>query len=204
MKIYTNYSNKEKSDYNVQLYTIDLCTKLDIVYNDSMLSTVVQVINLIKDNYGSKRLKVKDSIIIICISNILGVDPLRLSNKIGIENKYIYNSRKFFAEIPELRDFIKVRSAFEYIKHVYNSNKILVSHTDPLDETRRLIEYCEKNKILIECNSMTIGVACLYLVLVSNDYNVDIGKFSKMYNVSRATIQKASATVLNIKKLPRI
>ncbi len=189
MKIYNNYSNKEKSDYNIQLYTIELCNRLDIVYNDSLLSTVVQVMNLIKDNYGSKRLKVKDSIIIICISSILGVDSLDLSSKIGIENKYIYNSRKFFAGIPELKEFIKTRSAFDYIKQVYNSNKVLVSHTDHLEETRRLVDYCEKNNILSESTPMTIGVSCLYLVLVANGYNVDIEKFSKMYNVSVTTIK---------------
>lgn len=205
MKIYNNYTSQEKSDYNLRLYIIDLCNKLDVVYNDQILNTVVGVINVIKKTSGSKRLKIKDSIILITLAHITGKEVLDMSKLLEIENKYIYNSKKFFASIPELKEFIKTKTSFEYIESIFNKNKnkmlLNINQQNPLGDTKKLIDYCQKRNILSESSPATIGASCLYFVIDNckdyDEFQIDILGFSKIFDVSYTTINKS---VIKIKQ----
>ena len=197
MKVYNTYTGQEKTDYKIGLYTRDLCKRIDVVCSDNIVSTIIQVMALVKRTHGSKRLKIKDAIIIVCIAKILDLDPIVLAKRVNIENKYIYNTQKLFVDIPELKQFISSTTPFEYVKRIYENNKKTVSHDDHLVKVARLIEFCEENNILSENSSMSIGVTCLYNTLINEGYEIDIKKFSKMYNLSTITILKTNKKLTN-------
>lgn len=194
MKVYESYTSQEKADYALKLYIHDICNKLNVVYTEPLADTIVGVINLIKKEYGNKRLKVKDGITIICIAHVLNLDPLHLAARIDVENKYIYSSRKFFVELQELKEFVKTKTVFQHLKQTlqaYCHNSELID--EALASTEKLIAHCEKKGVMLECNSNTLGVACLYFVLLEDsDYQIDIVKFSKTFHVSSTTILKAA------------
>lgn len=194
MKVYTYFTSQEKSDYKIKTYTEDICSRLDITCTDSIKTTTVEVFEKIKQVHGIKRLKIKDAIVIVVISKITGHDPFKLAMHLGIANKYIYNAQKLFVEILELREFIYKQSPYKYIEEIYLRHKNGISHTNPLENTRLLIQECEKKNVLAEKTPITIGVSCLYHVLKQN-YEINLVKFSKLYNVSSATILKSDKII---------
>ncbi len=180
------------TDYNLGTYTRDLCKKLKLECNNDVVDSVIYGFNMIKKVHGSKRAKVKDSIILICLGLTLDIEVMELSKKLAIENKVMYNTRKLFTSIPELAEFLNPINSFDYISEIYNSSSQKLDK-DPLPRTRDLINLLKKYNILQECKPNTIGVTCLYYVLVNLEYDVDVYKFSRVYKVSDVTIKKTYA-----------
>jgi transcription initiation factor TFIIIB Brf1 subunit/transcription initiation factor TFIIB len=189
MKIYNNYTNEEKVDYKLRVYIESLCTLLKLPPNILLVETAFNVINLVTKVHGNKRMKLKDTIIIICISRELYVDPIVFTGRLKIENKYIYSAYKLFASIPELKDYITPIDSITYIKRVFDTNSVC-KNDHILEKTELLLEKCKKLGILSKHTDITQGVSCLYHTLVSNDYTVDLDAFSKLYSVSKSTILK--------------
>ena len=190
-RVYFNYTSQEKTDYKIQMYIRDLCKRLDVECPESIIFTISDIMKCISKTHGGKRLKLKDTIIIVCLSKLLNLDSESLCSKLDIENKYISNTYKIFVEIPELRGFIHNISAYEYVRQIYIKNKNFVSHLDPLEKTKELLDLCEQYDILTENSCITIGVTCLYYILIKDGYEIDLDKFTSVYCISKTTILKA-------------
>lgn len=198
------YSNIEKNEYRLKLYIIELCKNLDISNTilDQTILTVSQVMKCIKDNtHSSKRSRVKDGIIIMCIYYVSKINKLNysyveLAKKYNLDIKYITKANKIMMElithnkidIPKELMF-EQKEPMDYVNNIIQKYKLNINN-DILNDVNNLINICNEHDLLLGYNELSIGVGCFYYVLMINNINLDLKMFSKIYNISNVTIRK--------------
>lgn len=204
------WTNEEKNTYKLTNYTKNLCNQLKIpeVLHTQIFDTVNHVINVIKQQEGPKRARVKDGIILVCIEyvakyasvnmNINNISASELGKNLGIEIKYITKAEKIIMELVNSKKLIldkttilSTESPFYYVKNVIDKRGIKID-IDILMLVQKLITYCEDNDVLLDHTPLSIGVCCLYYVLIENNITIDIKVISEIYNLSVVTILKTT------------
>lgn len=208
MQNWYKWSNEEKNIYKLGLYVKNICHTLNItVYVDYICNLVTTVLDKIKDNEGSKRTRVKDGIIIVCIYytykkyNVFvnsHFTTSELSKSLNLDMKYITKAEKFIIELINRNKlhldktiFLGNNSPLSYIKNNivhFNLDKQLLQHVYHQVET--LIQLCEDKEVLLDHTPLSIGIGCFYYVLKKNNIDLDITHFSKIYKLSSVTIGK--------------
>jgi ribosomal protein L37E len=197
MNLWYSYSNDEKNTYKLIKYTKDLCNKLEItLYNDLICNTVNNVFDAIKKDDGTKRSRVKDGIIIVCIHYIYKMYdnniPMNfstiLAKKIDLNHKYICKAEKTIIELIN-------KNKISFNKQIYLNHDIKISQNYLLPDELyikldELIQLCQKKDIITEHTPYSIHVGCLYYIIKNNNINIDIYDFSKLYKLSTITILK--------------
>lgn len=204
------YSNEEKNQYKLKNYTQDLCEKLDIDKSivDIISKTVIDVMEIIKENDGTKRARVKDGIIIVCIQYVSrkfqkNFDTVSLAKKIGLNVKYITKAEKIILPLLhsnkikfDKTNFLHAEEPFYFIEQVickYNLN-IPKSIIFQLQQT---IELCRQHDILLDHTPQSIGICCFYFILKLNNIELDTKMFTSLYNISMVTLLKTYGKLNN-------
>lgn len=204
-KIYTSYTNTERNEYKIQSCVQFLCQKLNLELNIKEITSYCNtILCLVYKTHGQKRSNMKNAIIIICIYKVIkesmhghtALSLIDIAERADIDKKYIYKAEKILLELPkEYFRPIQIQTPVEYVQKIYNSlENVTVTH-DVISETDSLVKLCEKSNILDRYYYTTIGVSCLYYILICHDYNVDIQVFSELYSVSSTSIKKANKDI---------
>lgn len=200
------WTNDEKSQYKLSQYTKNLCQKLELLENlyDSICQTVFKVMEAIKKQEGTKRARVKDGIILVCIQYVYHYlneitnkpSAIELAKKINLDIKYITKAEKIVLELinknPKILNksaILDIKKPMEYVHHVNLKHNLQIPNSI-LDKVDYLINKCEKNDILLDHTPLSIGVCCLYYVLKLNNIEIDLKIFSNIYNLSVVTVMK--------------
>jgi hypothetical protein len=208
MNLWYSYTNDEKNAYKLVKYTKDLCNKLEItLYNDLICDTVNNVFIAIKKDDGTKRSRVKDGIIIICIYYIYKMYDTTISmnfsnelaKKINLNHKYICRAEKIILELVNKNKisfnkeiFLNTDTKLTVSQITLQLKKILnyILPDELYINLDKLIMICKQNDFLIEHTPYSVHVGCLYYIIKQNDINIDIYEFSKLYKLSHITILK--------------
>lgn len=203
MQEWYKWTNDEKIAYKLTLYTEQFCNKLGVSEKliPMIVDTVNVIMNTIKENYGTKRAKVKDGIIIMCIYLVSKNTEMNLSysemaRKMGIDIKYVtkadslilelVNAKKLNFESIRIQD---VKTPYQYILETINKNKLHISEK-MLYKIKTLIEICEDNDLLVDHSPQSIGACCFYYILKRVNDNINIKIFSNLSDLSMVTIMK--------------
>lgn len=203
MQEWYKWTNDEKVVYKLTMYTEQFCKKLGVSEKiiPMIIETVIVIMSTIKENYGTKRARVKDGIIIMCIHLVskntdFHMTYNEMAKKTGVEMKYITRADSLILELINAKklNFQKdikvqdVKSPYSYILEIINKNKLNVTDV-LLKRIKTLIEICEDNDLLIDHSPQSIGACCFYYVLkISNDINIKL--FSNISDLSIVTIMK--------------
>ena len=206
MQEWYKWTNNEKVVYKLTIYTEQFCKKLGVSEKiiPMIIDTVIVIMSTIKENYGTKRARVKDGIIIMCIHLVSKNTEFQLTytemaKKTGVDMKYITRADGLILELINAKklNFQKdfkihdVKTPYSYILEIINKNKLHISET-LLKKIKTLIEICEDNDLLIDHSPQSIGACCFYYILkASDDININIKLFSNISNLSIVTIMKA-------------
>jgi hypothetical protein len=204
MEEWYKWTNDEKVVYKLTIYTEQFCKKLGLSEKiiPMIIDTVIVIMSTIKENYGTKRARVKDGIIIMCIHLVSKNTEFHLTynemaKKTGVDMKYITRADSLILELINAKklNFQKdfkihdVKTPYSYILEIITKNKLHISET-LLKKIKTLIEICEDNDLLIDHSPQSIGACCFYYILkASNDINIKL--FSNISNLSIVTIMKA-------------
>jgi transcription initiation factor TFIIIB Brf1 subunit/transcription initiation factor TFIIB len=207
------WTNDEKNQYKLSNYTKSLCNKLNIsdFVIQSICNTVNIVMNAIKQYNGTKRARVKDGIILVCIQYVLneysqssdrysdysyGKTAVSMAKELNLEIKYITRAEKLILELLNnhklnLNENIihSTKTPYNFINDVVNKYNIKISE-NILSQVCDLIKICDDNDLLLDHTPLSIGVCCFYYVLKSNNISVDLKLFSDLYNLSIVTVSK--------------
>lgn len=167
-----------------------------------VVDTVVSIMSIIKENYGTKRAKVKDGIIIMCIYLVSKntESPLsynEMAKKMKIDMKYVSRADGLIVELInskkiQFKSELKVQYTklpYEYIIETISKNKLNISEI-LLKKIKVLIEICEDNDLLIDHSPHSIGACCFYYILKRANDSVNIKVFSNLTDLSIVTIMK--------------
>lgn len=199
------WTNDEKANYKLAGYTKSLCAKLHLsetVY-ESISNTVICVMNVIKKFEGTKRAKVKDGIILVCIQYVLEqhnndvkMTSSDLAKKINLDQKYVTKGEKLVLELInnnrinlDKKTLLNIKQPIEYV-HYVNKKHNLQLPISLLDQVQNLVHICDVNDILLDHTPLAIGVSCLYYILKKNGIDVDLKVFSSINDLSMVTITK--------------
>lgn len=203
MQEWYKWTNDEKVIYKLTIYTEQFCKKLCVSDKiiPMIIETVIVIMSTIKENYGTKRARVKDGIIIMCIHLVskntdFHLTYTEMAKKTGVDMKYITRADSLILELINAKklNFQKdinvqdVKTPYSYILEIINKNKLHISDV-LLKKIKTLIEICEDNDLLIDHSPQSIGACCFYYVLkASNDINIKL--FSNISDLSIVTIMK--------------
>ena len=197
------WSNEEKTSYKLNCYTQKFCKQLGIPeqYIANIINITTTVFSIIKQNYGMKRSKVKDGIILACIGIIskqigLNMSYLDMTKTIGLDVKYVTRGEGFILELINAKKLkidkdivMKSHSPYQHVLDTIYKKGLNISD-DILDKIKLLIEICEDNDILMDHTPMSIGVSCFYYVLKTMKHDIDIKIFSDINDISLVTVTK--------------
>jgi transcription initiation factor TFIIIB Brf1 subunit/transcription initiation factor TFIIB len=207
------WTNDEKNQYKLSNYTKSLCNKLSIpeFVIQPICNTVNIVMNAIKQYDGTKRARVKDGIILVCIQYVLneysqsserysdysyGKTAVSMAKEMTLEIKYITKAEKLILELLnnhklKLDENIihSTKTSYNFINDVVSKYNIKISE-DILCQVYDLIKICDDNDLLLDHTPLSIGVCCFYYVLKNNNIPVDLKLFSELYNLSIVTVSK--------------
>jgi transcription initiation factor TFIIIB Brf1 subunit/transcription initiation factor TFIIB len=207
---WTLYTNEEKNSYRLYVYTTQLCRKLEIPdhLSQTVSDYVLYVMETVKKYDGTKRAKVKDGIILVCIQYVYKeIDSFEnskkctvtLAKKLGIDVKYITKAETLILEMINAgklkmsKNFVvDTPRAFDYVREVINKQQMQVPKK-LCEQVKRMIDICEREDILSNHTPLSIGVSCFYYILLANDIKLDIKSLAELYDMSFATIQKTYA-----------
>lgn len=208
MQTWYTWSNDEKKLYKLSQYTKDLCNKLNItLYIDYICNLVNTILYKIKDTDCSKRTRVKDGIIVVCIyyvykkNNVfvkVDFSTKTLAKSFKLDIKYITKAEKSIIELINKNQitidknvFFNNNSPIMYIKNNLTQFNLSAEVTQMLyQKTEMVINICEKYELLLDHTPNSIGIGCFYYVLKTCNIDVDLYTFSKYYNLSSVTISK--------------
>jgi transcription initiation factor TFIIIB Brf1 subunit/transcription initiation factor TFIIB len=199
------WTNDEKSDYKLAGYTKALCAKLrlsETVY-ESITNTVICVMNVIKKFEGTKRAKVKDGIILVCIQYVLEqhncevkMTSSDLAKRINLDQRYVTKGEKLVLELInnnrinlDKKTLLNIKHPMEYVLHVNKKHNLRLP-LSLLDQVEKLVQICDDNDILLDHTPLAIGVSCLYFILKEKGIEVDLKVFSSINDLSIVTITK--------------
>lgn len=197
------YTSKEKSDYNLNKSTEEICFALKIpeCLKSSVCNLVIYVMNAIKKNDSSKRSSVKDGIILVCIKYICKINDSfysysNLAKRLNINMKYITRAEKLITELIHsgkivLHDFDKINiiKPYDYVVSIIKINKIEISD-ELFSIIEKTINKCIENKILLNYSPLSIGACGCYYVLKNNNIDINLNDFAKLFDTSIITITK--------------
>jgi hypothetical protein len=209
------WTNEEKNQYKLALYTRELCHKVGVSekkeYFENILQTtcdtVKEVMKVIKEQDGTKRARVKDGIILVCLQYVLRnanmfvgenntSSAVELGKKINLQIKYISKAENMILEYInngklklQKNTILKTKKAYDYVEEVMKKHNFKVSPNLML-QVKRLIDICETNDILLDHTPLSTGVCCFYYILKNNNIKIDAKVFSDLYNLSSVTVMK--------------
>lgn len=207
MQEWMMWTNEEKTEYKLNKYTKELCTKLQISETiiDSVCSLVSQIMTAIKNSCdGPKRSRVKDGIIIICIYYIskgtsTAYSYIDLAKNIDLNMKYIskadkllmelINSNKLNVSYEFMQNFFKTEKPIDYVTKIIDKYQLKIN-PQILNQVEELISICEDNDILLDHTPLSVGVSCFYYILDINNIDINVKMFSELYDLSMVTVLK--------------
>ena len=212
MQKWFDWTNKEKQIYKLRNDTIILCQtlKIDKKLLNIICDFVCSIMNKLKQTEGSKRSRVKDGIIIVCICYIshnplystVTYNSITLAKNFGLDIKYITKADKILMEIKncDLNNSLhinidivyKQNKPIDYINNIIQKYNLYeqLKNTDVITKTETLINICEDNDLLTDHTSLSIGVCCFYYILHLSNIGININIFTKMFNITNITINK--------------
>ena len=197
------WSNEEKNTYKLKEYVKTICNTLNISEKiiSNIIDTVINVMNCIKKNDGTKRARVKDGIIITCIYYVsknteIPYSYIDLAKRINLDIKYVTRAERLIIELVNSKklhldeiSISQLERPYDYVVSTIKKNDLKISN-EILTLVQRLINICEDNDILLDHTPLSIGVSCFYYILQLNNINVDLKLFSTLYDISVVTILK--------------
>lgn len=203
MQEWYKWTNEEKITYKLGLYTEQFCSKLGV--SEKLIPMITDTVNVImstiKENYGTKRARVKDGIIIMCIYLVSKNTEMHLSysemaKKMGINIKYVTKADSLILELVNAKklnfDSIRIqdiKTPYQYILETIKKNKLRITD-EILNKVKMLIEICEDNDLLVDHSPQSIGACCFYYVLKKSNDEMNIRIFSSLSDLSMVTIMK--------------
>lgn len=198
------WTNDEKNIYKLETYTSEFCNKLGIPeHTIADISKIVKyTMSTIKQHEGTKRGKVKDGIIIVCIfyqskeTHEYAYSLSQLAKKANLDYKYVSKAENIILELINNNKLkldktilLETKTPFDYVQDVIKKNNIKVP-SQLLKQVQRLIDICESRDLLLDHTPLSIGVCCFYYVLQLNEFTIDVKMFSELYNLSVVTVIK--------------
>jgi transcription initiation factor TFIIIB Brf1 subunit/transcription initiation factor TFIIB len=197
------WTNEEKNIYKLKTYIQNLCLQLHIIENivNCIVETTVLVMNCIKKNDGTKRARVKDGIIIMCIHYVTKdtdtpYSYVDLSKQLNLDMKYVTKAERIILELINSKKLkldkmmvLKTQNPFNYVTTIINKNNMKISK-EILNKVQILISLCEDNDLLLDHTPLSVGVSCFYYILKLENIDIDLKKFSELYNLSVVTVVK--------------
>jgi len=200
------FTNEEKNNYKLLMYTRELCTRLSIneTIIQSICETVVNVMTIIKKYDGTKRARVKDGIILCCITYVYktsglsynNVGTLQLAKKIDLDTKYVTKAEKLILEMInnnrlnlDKNVILDIKTPFHYVQEVIQKNNLKMNPLI-LQQVQLLIDICEEHDLLLDHTPLSVGVCCFYYVLKLSEIDIDLKLFSDLYDLSVVTVVK--------------
>lgn len=224
------YTNEQKNEYKLKKYTRQFLSQFKFLQENvigDVCEMTIKVMNAItvSDNSGPKRSNVKDGLIIVILyyalghnTNKINFTQVELARIINIDIKYISKAEKIIIELVKCEsnksasicrescivEFFKgsiknVISPLDYIMTSINKYS-LVLPINSLDRTKKLINICQDNDILLDHTPLSVGAACFYYILKESSISVDLKLFSDMYSLSTVTITKTYGKLYSIKE----
>lgn len=209
MQKWMEWTPEEKQIYKLKNDTRLLCETLKI--DEKLINTicdfVCNIMYKIKQVEGSKRSRVKDGIVIMCICHIsnnpvyntFSYNSVTLAKKLGLDVKYITKADKILMEIMncDLNNSLhidkllvhKQESPIDYINKIIQKYNLNVNK-EIINKTQQLINICQDNDLLTDHTNLSLSVCCFYYVLNLSNIEIDIKFFTKMFNVTNITINK--------------
>jgi transcription initiation factor TFIIIB Brf1 subunit/transcription initiation factor TFIIB len=199
------WTNEEKNAYKLSNYTKTLCNQLSV--HESLVSniceTVIHVMGVIKKYDGTKRARVKDGIILVCIQYVskstslaTQLSTVDLAKKLRLDIKYITKADKLILELVNngklnfcRHSVMGVKKPFDYVDEAIQKKKLKIP-SQVIERVRWLIGLCETHDILLDHTPMSVGVCCFYYILKSYSISVDTHVFSELYGLSHVTLTK--------------
>lgn len=192
-----SYTNKEKRDYRLRMYTKNICCRLTI--EDSLANTVcdmmVRVYCVIKQMYGDKRNKNKDGLVLCCINYVIPERSVKqMADTLCLRGKYVSIAEDIFLECMKkqyIRYQCKPTSNYNTALQIVKAIKI---HTYPgfLDKIHNLVSFCEQNDVIMEHTPQVLAATCIYYLLKLDSRLDDryIKTYSELCGVSSVTLLK--------------
>lgn len=225
MKSWFENTQQEKNDYKLVLYTKKVCDTLGVESHiDYICDLVSIVLKCIKKNDGTKRSRVKDGIIAVCIYYTYKKYHLQnytftlqsIAQKLNLNIKYVSKAEFMILElinknkIPMDKNILlNINSSltilpdikFQFIE--FNKNNFLPFHKNDIDvlfnKLENLLKTYDKNDLLINHAPFSISIGCLYYIL-KQTYDVPIMLLSNIYDISHITILKIYNIMLVLDK----
>ena len=197
------WSNEEKNVYKLKTYIIELCNKLYIpeFLFSNIIELCVNVIELIKKTDGTKRARVKDGILVICIYYVTKdtstpFSYVDMAKRLNLDIKYVTRAERMILELVnskrlnlDKKIMLDTKKPFDYIAESINKYNLNISK-DILKLVKILIEICEDNDLLLDHTPLSIAVSCFYYILKLRNVETDVKIFSEFYNLSIVTVIK--------------
>jgi transcription initiation factor TFIIIB Brf1 subunit/transcription initiation factor TFIIB len=206
------YSKEDKNQYKLKKAVKELIQKFN--FNENIESSVCELVVSVIKSVGSKRAKIKESIIIVCTyyilkyNNINNYTQYHLAELVGLETKSISKADKIILEFincesnkenDKINVFNTNEKSIDYITNIVKKYNLDITD-DTLTKTEQLITICEDNDILLDHTPLSIGVACFYYILKENNTAIDMKIFSEIYSQSIVTINKTYSKLLPFKE----
>lgn len=200
------YTKDEKNDYKLSNYTRTLCNKLNtsrfLTENIivTICNTVIHIINVIKKYDGTKRAKVKDGIIVVCIEYVTKthtdtmLSSTLISKQLDLDIKYISKAEKIILELVSMmridkKILIDTIQPYDCVVNIIKKYSLNISDII-LSKLNTLIKLCEENDLLLDNMPLSIGVSCFYYILKKYSIDIDIKVFCELYSISVVTVIK--------------
>lgn len=199
------WTNDEKTEYKLTNYTKTLCARVGVpdCIETMVCNTVVKVMDAIKKHDGTKRAKVKDGIILVCVQYVTKhmsnatcyLSAVDLAKKQGIDIKYITRAEKLIMELVsskklELGNVLyTTQTPMCAIQQVMQQKNIKIAKGILL-QVEQVISICADNDLLLDHTPLSIGVCCLFYVLCRNNIDMNAKQCSSLFGISLVTITK--------------
>lgn len=199
------WTNEEKNAYKLSMYTKTLCIQLSI--HESLIpnicDTVCHVMDTIKKYDGTKRARVKDGIILVCIqfvskdaSATIELSAVELARKLNLDIKYITKAEKLILELVHAdklhfskQCLLGFKTPIDYVKETIQKKQLKIPDSI-IRKVEWLIRLCESNDLLLDHTPTSVGVCCFYYILKTCEITFDTRMFSELYDLSFVTLIK--------------
>jgi len=197
------WTNDEKNIYKLKTYVKNLCKDLKIseYLIEEIVNVVTMVMDTIKRNDGTKRARVKDGILVICIyyvskDTVTPYSYMDMAKRLDLDIKYVTRAERLILELVNSKKLnlsksvvLDTQKPYEYIINTIKSKNLNIDN-QILEHTQSLITICEDNDILLDHTPLSVGVSCFYYILKLNNIDIDLKIFSELYDLSVVTVVK--------------
>jgi hypothetical protein len=191
------WSKEEKVEYKLKKYVREFCEQLSIYPNliDSVCNLVYHVLEKIKEkNDGSKRSRVKDAIIINCITYInKDYCPYDLAKRANIDVKYISKADRVLLGLNLLKNAPQTEKKDEKtFRQEFLCKQGLLSYLEQIEQNYVILtELCEDNQLLPQSDT---SVICFYYLLdkiLGNSNGNLVNTFSDHFKITTSHLIKS-------------